>query len=199
MRDRQPEPPRDLWARTSAAIERESASRRAARDGLRSSRRRSIPLGALSGVAVIAVVIGASVLSGGFINGPSTGVRPAAHLPSRSFRPSPIPGATPIAVGVGSVGWVGTSSDGGLAYNVTDDRRGLSDRPPARLRTRQRPRFEAGRSRHPPKSISQSPVKNQAVVVGTDAAGNDAVRRHVAADAAPDLDTLTDGDADGRR
>ena len=45
-----------------------SASRRSSRRGA-STGRRSIPLGALSGIAVIVVVIGASVLSGGFLSG----------------------------------------------------------------------------------------------------------------------------------
>ena len=64
MRDRTPEPPRDLWARTSAAIERESAGQR--RQPRRAAGGRPGPaLGILSGVAVIAVVIGASVMSGG--------------------------------------------------------------------------------------------------------------------------------------
>ena len=104
LRDRQPEPPRDLWARTAAAIERESAaagrSGRATNDG---RGRRTPALGVLSGVAVIAVVIGATVLSGGFLNGPPT----TADLPHASTPPvaiattGPQPGPTPIAVGAG--------------------------------------------------------------------------------------------------
>ena len=62
LRDAAPEPPRDLWARTAAAIEQESGGRRRATSP--SPRRGSrIPLGALSGIAVIAVVIGVSTLS----------------------------------------------------------------------------------------------------------------------------------------
>ena len=83
MRDRTPEPPRDLWARTSAAIERESAAR--AGDRAAGATRRPRPaLGVLSGVAVIAVVIGASVMSGGWLNAPTTvPAQPAerAHRP----------------------------------------------------------------------------------------------------------------------
>ena len=71
MRDRTPEPPRDLWARTSAAIEREAA--RGGRSRRRGATGRPRPaLGVLSGVAVIAVVIGASVMSGGWLNTPTT-------------------------------------------------------------------------------------------------------------------------------
>lgn len=178
LRDRQPEPPRDLWARTSAAIERESAARGGAPRRTAGGRSRRTPaLGALSGVAVIAVVIGATVLSGGFLSGPPT----TANLPPPSQRPVAIastgasPGPTPITVGAGSVGWIGTAPDGALAYNVTEvdevcpperqpDCAPVSDREskPVDLKIR-------------PKSISQSPVKNQAVVVGTDADGEDTV------------------------
>jgi predicted anti-sigma-YlaC factor YlaD len=155
MRDRQPVPPRDLWARTSAAIERESASRggRSRRAG--SPRRRSIPLGALSGVAVIAVVIGASVLSGGFINGPRSGgaggTPPIAVVPT-----SRIPGATPMAVGVGSVEWVGTSSNGGLAYSSdTIEKVCPTDRQPA-TRSRSTSPSSPSRSRNRRSRIRRS-------------------------------------------
>ena len=54
LRETAPEPPRDLWARTAAAIEQESGGQRPATSS--SPRRESlIALGALSGVAVIAV------------------------------------------------------------------------------------------------------------------------------------------------
>ena len=174
-----------------------SANRRhaaAAREGLPPSRRRSIPLGALSGVAVIVVVIGASVLSGGFLNGPSTG--PAGSAPPIAVVPtSALPGATPIAVGAGSVGWLGTSSNGGLAYNVTKiDEVCPVERQPDCEQVDDRDSKQVDLTIRP-KSISQSPVKNQAVVVGTDASGQRRGGRHVPADAAPDLDPLTDGDA----
>jgi hypothetical protein len=174
MRDRQPVPPRDLWARTSAAIERESASRGGRSRRTSSSRRRSIPLGALSGVAVIAVVIGASVMSGGFINGPAA--VPAGSAPPIAVIPtSAIPGATPMTVGAGSVEWLGTSSNGGLAYSVTKiDKVCATDRQPDCEPVADRESKQVDLSIQP-KSISQSPVKNQAVVVGTDATGGDTV------------------------
>ena len=58
LRRRPPTPPRDLWARTAAAIEREAGA--GSRRPMRARRRGSIiPLGAISGLLVIAVVIGA--------------------------------------------------------------------------------------------------------------------------------------------
>ncbi|HEY0443691.1 MAG TPA: hypothetical protein VGC90_05675 [Candidatus Limnocylindrales bacterium] len=112
LRDRLPQPPRDLWARTSAAIEREashSARHDAAfnRNGaIRSRRRIAAPLGALSGLLVVAVVLGATVLS----NRPLPAVVATASAPVVAAAASPsltrIPGATPFAVAAANVGWV---------------------------------------------------------------------------------------------
>jgi hypothetical protein len=61
LRERTPEPPRDLWARTSAAIEREAGARR--RRPARSRRSvRSMPFGAAAGALIVLVVIGASLV-----------------------------------------------------------------------------------------------------------------------------------------
>jgi len=162
LRDLRPEPPRDLWARTSAAIERESAARGGT--ARRTSSRRSGPRPALG------------VLSGGFLDGPTTAIAPAYSTPPLANASSAAtPGPTPITVGAGAVGWIGTSADGALAYNVTDvqtvcpperqpDCAPVSDANSRRVELAIRP-----------KSISQSPIQNQAVVFGTDAAGGDAV------------------------
>ena len=160
MRDRQPEPPRDLWARTSAAIERESSARGgASRRATGSSRRPRPALGVLSGVAVIAVVIGATVLSGGFSQAPSTAIVPPASPPAVAIASTPAtPDATPFAVpAAGSVRWVGTSANGALAYNVAkvDEVCPVEGRPDC-------PTVSDDDSRHVdisirPKSISKSP------------------------------------------
>lgn len=173
MRDRAPEPPRDLWARTSAAIEREAA--RSGRTHRRAATRRPRPaLGVLSGIAVIAVVIGASVMSGGWLNTPTT-ISPEATSPAVALAsPSARPGPTPIVVGAGSVGWVGTSADGRLAYNLAPVKEVCPvERQPDCAEVDGKPRHVEMRIR--PKSISQSPVRNEAVVVGTDGSGSDAV------------------------
>ncbi len=176
LRDRQPEPPRDLWARTSAAIEQESASRGGrSRRTARSGRRSTPALGVLSGVAgiaIVVVVIGASLLSGGFLAGPG----PGSSVPAIAAGPSlTLPGATPIAVGAGSVEWVGTAPGGKLSYSVTKiDAVCPTDRQPDCAPVTDRDAKPVDLS-ITPKSISQSPVKNQAVVVGTDPSGGDTV------------------------
>ena len=71
LRDNAPPPPRDLWARTAAAIELESQRRRRAP-------MRGLPLGALSGIVVIVVVLGATLLS----NTPTTTVTPPTEFGS---------------------------------------------------------------------------------------------------------------------
>ncbi|HSG86374.1 MAG TPA: hypothetical protein VLA23_08545 [Candidatus Limnocylindrales bacterium] len=101
-----PEPPRDLWARTRAAIEADSG---------RPGRQRSlVPYGALAGALVVAVVVGTSVLS-------RPGLPPAeaspSPLPTTIAEPSPAgtPRPTPLAVAVGDVGWLKRLDDGTIA------------------------------------------------------------------------------------
>src|SRR5262245_58029974 len=119
LRDHQPQPPRDLWARTSAAIEREAvASGRAPRKAAgpaavpaRSGRRWPM-VGAVAGVAVVVVVVGASLLSGGFLTQqPRLGEvpsQPPVAVATESVSAEP----TPLAVDAGSVGLIGSSQDG---------------------------------------------------------------------------------------
>jgi len=127
LRDAPPVPPRDLWARTAAAIEGEAArdrgSRRAGRrasaaagaawvppDADAARRRPRLgagPLGALSGALVVLVVVGASLLSGPSPTPPPTGTVPAG---------SDAPNATPIAVTADGLAWVRRSDDG--TYSV---------------------------------------------------------------------------------
>jgi len=178
LRAYEPEAPRDLWARTSAAIERESSHRPAARSAsgrtATAPRRRLPALGVLSGVAVIAVVIGATALSGAFLNGPSTGLGPN---PSGSAVAGtvPTPGPTPILVAAGDVGWVDTANDGAYAYNTTP-----VDQVCAHEQQPDCAPVKNGDSKPvtlnvKPKSINQSPTRNQVVVVGADPAGGDKV------------------------
>lgn len=166
-----PEPPRDLWARTASAIERESGGHGRREAGRRPSR---IPLGALSGIAVIAVVIGVSTLSGGFFTTQS-GI---------SEKPSDMTGtttgeggsefiaqATPFSVFAGEVQWVDTSANGSLAYNrapvdevcPTEDTSGcptLKDASQQDLPIVNKPR-----------TIIESPIDGRAVAVADDGAG----------------------------
>jgi hypothetical protein len=173
LRDVAPEPPRDLWARTAAAIERESGGRDPRETGRRPSR---IPLGALSGIAVIAVVIGVSTLSGGFLTTNQSGFseKPSDMTSTTGGEGGSEPGvaqATPFSVFAGPVQWVDTAANGGYAYNrapvdevcPTDDTSGcptLEDASQQRLAMVTKPH-----------TIIDSPVDGQAVVIANDEAG----------------------------
>jgi hypothetical protein len=179
LRELPVEPPRDLWARTAVAIEREGQGRRAATPQTAAVRplRPKPALGVSSGVAVIAVVVGASVISGGWLNSPATVLAPESSTPPpiAAASPAATPRSTPMAVGAGDVRWLDTTVDGTLAFNVTDIGEVCQqDHQPDCAAV------SGGESTHVeltvrPKSISQSPVRNEAVVVGSDGSGNDSV------------------------
>lgn len=176
LRQAAPAAPRDLWARTAARIEHESAGRSRPAQLPGSQRTRSLPaLGALSGLAVVAVVVIATAVSGGFLGRVGT-VEPASSpSPVALASPEGGPAPTAIAVGAGQVQWFGAGADGAFAYHVAEiDAVCPLDRQPdcapfADLHAR---RVTLAAS---PRFIYQSPVENQAVVVGTDAVGSDAV------------------------
>jgi predicted anti-sigma-YlaC factor YlaD len=174
LRDANPEPPRDLWARTSAAIEREAAGRGRRRRTSASPPAPSRPaVGALSALAVVAVVLVATALSGGFLG--EHGIALASSHPGDSAPASLRAAPTAIAVGAGQVRWLGVSDNGAFAYNVANvDAVCPVDRQPDCAP------FADGHARPvtltaTPRYVFQSPVDDQAVVVGTDAAGADAV------------------------
>jgi len=100
LRAASPQPPRDLWARTAAAIEAEAGRGRGmARPGRPVRRVLGIPAGVLApvaGVAVVAIVVGASLFNG------------APTLPGIA------PGATPIALSGGNVAVLSRGADGSL-------------------------------------------------------------------------------------
>ncbi len=181
MRGADPQPPRDLWARTAAAIEQESAGRSGARRGTRDRR---IPLGALSGIAVIAVVVGVSTMSSGLFLGSAAGPgNEAAQLPGgatasdatdtagagpETFRAEP----TPLVVGAGKVRWVDLAADGSLALNAADiDQVCPSDHPSgcATLRDGDFLRLNLAAK---PESIIATPDQGRAVVISRDADGS---------------------------
>jgi putative zinc finger protein len=115
LRANPPEPPRDLWARTAAGIEHESGRRR---------RGRHLPVGALSGLAVIVVVIGATLLSGGVTAPRLAPVATSATVGADTAGGNPAPSgprvdATPFSVGAGDVAWVDQGPDGGINYSST--------------------------------------------------------------------------------
>ena len=106
LRERTPEPPRDLWARTSAAIEREAGSRRR-RPALARHRPRSMPFGAAAGALLVLVVVGASLVprTAPPTNGPGTTA--IAQVPSGALE-------TPIIVtpGAGRLAWLRPTANG---------------------------------------------------------------------------------------
>ena len=118
LRDRMPEPPRDLWARTAAAIESESRFR----DGRTASRgRRSLlaPYAMLSAALAVAVVVGTLATRPAAPPGQPTSSIEVALGPSSvpgSIGPatsaSPGPGATPIPVPGQHVEWIAQGPDG---------------------------------------------------------------------------------------
>ena len=167
LRDITPEPPRDLWARTAARIEHEAGGRRARHVRSGSSR---LPLGALSGIAVIAIVLGATALSGAW-NVSTPGVDTA----DGSAGPTVAAAATPMLVAAGSVGWVHEIGDGAYAYNVAALEKVCpkGDQPDcAALGEQAGERIDLG---GPPKSVIGSPTDGQAIVVGQDATGRQSV------------------------
>jgi hypothetical protein len=184
MRTTMPEPPRDLWARTAAAIERESAARGRSRPAARDRR---IPVGALSGLAVIAVVVGVSTVSGNLLSQGAGTAQDSADAPREMSAASAAPAAggadggsapggvaqadpTPIAVAAGRVRWVDLDREGSVALNAADVEEvcpadnaagcALADSDTDRLTLASAP-----------ETIIAAPNQEQAVVVSRDAAG----------------------------
>jgi hypothetical protein len=117
-RNHPPAPPRDLWARTASAIERESGfrDRRLGSGGHRQAWFRS-PLLPTALVVVVAVgtLISSQLSSGGATPARSNG--PTTALASDSTVVSVVPGATPLIVGE-HVQWISRGTDG--RYRVTN-------------------------------------------------------------------------------
>ena len=120
LRDHEPQPPRDLWARTSAAIEREAARGARRETGLQLGdrlvpRQIRLPLGVLSGVLVVLVVVATSLA-------PRDGGTAIATNPPGSdiARLSPAIGPSPLAVNPAPVAWVQVSADGTIRVITAD-------------------------------------------------------------------------------
>jgi hypothetical protein len=180
LRDTPPEPPRDLWARTSAAIEQEAAGHRRASTGSR----RTSPLAqwtAVAGIAVVGLVVGTSFLQGGWLDVPAgtthglDGSGVAVITPPTATDIAVIPGATPMTVNAGKVGWFDVGADGSYAYNIArvDEVCAQADRSNCAALDNGTGRQVALSSA--PKSIITSPSTGQAVVVGSDGSGGNDV------------------------
>jgi hypothetical protein len=122
LRSNAPEPPRDLWARTSAAIERESRGRRS-RAGTRAAGSGSggrglfgrVPLAPAAGMLAFLVVFGSVLLNGNRITPPnaSPGGSPVAVV-------TPPIDPTPFPIEAADVGYLRSGADGNWELIVTD-------------------------------------------------------------------------------
>ena len=114
LRDHAPEPPRDLWARTAAAIEQDHARRGRGTRVLRATgswRIGRIPVGVASGLLVVVVVLGVSLAPRGGI--------PLASAPGASQDVAvgtPKADATPIGVSAGDLAWIQSGPDGSYEF-----------------------------------------------------------------------------------
>lgn len=119
LRDKPIEAPRDLWARTATGIE--AAGGYPATRGSRASRR--LPIGVVSGLTVLALVVGVSLLSSSLSFHPSS-VPASPNGVGGAPGASPVPSgpaeaeATPFAVGAGEVAWIDAGPDGAV-HRVT--------------------------------------------------------------------------------
>ena len=109
LRDHRPEPPRDLWARTAAAIEQDHARRGRGSRALRATgswRIGRVPVGVASGLLVVVVVLGVSLAPRGIplASPPATSQDVAVGTPKAD--------ATPIAVTAGALAWIQSGPDG---------------------------------------------------------------------------------------
>lgn len=110
-----PEPPRDLWARTSVALERERATRHGLTSGQTDTRVRWPALGGILAVLIVGLLVGQSLLPAG---GPAVGL--ATPGPSGGPGSSAIAGATPLAVPPGEVAWITHAVDGPYTMNIAN-------------------------------------------------------------------------------
>jgi hypothetical protein len=161
LRDAPPTPPRDLWARTAAAIDAESAGRR----NPLARRIRGVPaltLAPVAGLAAVAIVVGAGLLNGS----------PVVPGPGDPSGPAP----TPIALAPGDVAVLTRGADG--SYQVE---RGVVDEvcPLVAESCGANPSFEATQLARIDGTGSVgaiiSPAKDRLVVVQRGASGVDGV------------------------
>jgi len=162
-----PEPPRDLWARTSAAIDSQGRSpgHRGTRPGvpwLRRVRASSRPLATLVGIMAVVVLAVASLQ-----NFPATPRTALASPPASSASIAANPGSTPLAVHRSQVAWVSQRDPETYTYNVTTvDHVCASDKQPDCAPLEASPGTGV-RIPVQPGAIVVSPTsKSQAVVVG---------------------------------
>lgn len=172
LRSAPPEPPRDLWPRTTTAIEREARrAGRPARGGRDPGRRRfglaTFPMSAASGLLVVAVVVGAALLSRNLQVVPPDSTPGASPVVPGTI----VPGPTPISVGdVADVRWLRAGLDGTYDFVVADVGEVCpGDRPACpNLEQSVRTPLTLGAA---PVGVTLSPVQDELVIVPGSGAG----------------------------
>ncbi len=109
LRDHPPEPPRDLWARTAARIEQEHTRKARAPFPIRavgSWRIGRVPVGVVSGLLVVAVVLSVSLVPRAVPLDPSHPTTTDVAVGTPLVEP------TPIAVAAGNLAWIQSGPDG---------------------------------------------------------------------------------------
>ena len=113
LRDASPQPPRDLWARTAAAIDREAGGRRrdpaGAAGGSRRLRWGGLPLGAAAGALVAVIVLVTAIIPRTI---PQVVPPTASDVAVVSVPPVPPAQPTPLAVAAGDVGYMRPAANG---------------------------------------------------------------------------------------
>jgi hypothetical protein len=112
VRERTPEPPRDLWARTSAALDRE-AGHRGRRVAAPSRGWRGLPFGAAAGALIVAVVIGVSNFPRPV---PPNATPGGSQVAVVTAEPQP----TPFGIDAGRVAWVELAEDGAAVLRISN-------------------------------------------------------------------------------
>jgi hypothetical protein len=166
---RPPVPPRDLWARTAAALDAEAARRpdRAVRPAARRVRpgRGLTPFGAMGAVVATFVV---AFIVGSQLAGPAAGPQIAIATPPASGAPS-APGlaiATPIQVEPGQVAWC-SQENGSCEIRQAEVDRVCPPGSASSCVTLDAKSKSIGTLSVTPKSIVSSPDRSQVIVVGT--------------------------------
>ena len=206
LRETAPEPPRDLWARTAAGIEQEAARRGRPLTASGAGRGFRIPVGMLGGITVVAVVLGATALSGGWLSGPSIQAPGPTTVANGSKAPVTA-AATPMTVGAGDVAWITNSGDGTQAYHAAvNEVCPAGDQPDCPVVGEDSHALNLNTS---PRTIINAPDRQHAIVVGSDSSGADQVfvttqlarptpTPEPTADGHAEADRSRDADADGR-
>ncbi|MEA2519866.1 MAG: hypothetical protein QOF49_1946, partial [Chloroflexota bacterium] len=120
LRDRAPQAPRDLWARTAAAIESDATFRERGRRSQASRRSALAPVALLSAAIAVAVIVGTLTSSRGSLgDGTASPSRQVAIATGSGAARATAPGATPLAVAQ-RVEWLRQDADGAYRLQVAN-------------------------------------------------------------------------------